>query len=134
MTSNIIFNYQQRASDAHRQADKYKEQVNIYSLLRLGTFLLLGFMIYLGAVSSNFSFIVVAFIILALVFAWLVSKQSIFERELKYYRDLKIINDNEIASITNYSNLYDNGHQFSDEKHYYTSDLDIFGLASLFQL
>ena len=134
MTSNIISNYQQRANEAQQQADNFKKLVNTYSFLRLGTFLLLGLAVYIGAISSNFTVIMVAFVALLFCFAWLVSRQSVFERELKYYRDLKTINDNEVASITNYSNLYSDGLQFADDKHYYTSDLDIFGRASLFQL
>jgi hypothetical protein len=134
MTSDIISDYQTRANSAQFQAYNYKKLVDTYSFLRLGTFLLLAIAIYIGAESSNFTFILISFVVLLCAFVWLVSRQSVFETELKYYRDLKTINDNEIASITSYGNLYDDGSRFADDKHYYTADLDIFGRASLFQL
>jgi DNA mismatch repair ATPase MutS len=41
---------------------------------------------------------------------------------------------NEIASINNQKNLYSNGAEFEDDEHLFSSDLDIFGPASLFNL
>jgi len=134
MEQDIINNYQQRATLAQQQADKYKYLANTYSFLRLSIFLLLAIAIYFAAVHDNFTIVAVSFIILVFCFAWLVAKQSGFEREMKYFQDLKQVNENEINSIFSYSNLYDNGAQYNNEKHYYTSDLDIFGNASLFQL
>src|SRR6202000_1383277 len=51
-----------------------------------------------------------------------------------YFIDIKKINENEIASMQTNANMYDNGAWFNNDKHYYTSDLDIFGSNSLFQL
>ena len=130
----IITDYQQRAAAARQEADKYKKLTNTYSLLRLGIFALLGLAIYFGAVNDNFTVIAVSTVILVFAFLLLVAKQSIFEQKLRYFLDLKKVNENEIKSIETCSNLYDNGAQYSNEKHFYTSDLDIFGRASLFQL
>jgi len=134
MEQDIINDYQQRASLAKQEADKYKGLANIYSFLRLSIFGLLAVAIYFAAVNDNFTIVAIAFIVLVFFFAWLVSKQGGFEREMKYFLDLVQVNENEIGSISAYSNLYDNGSRFGNEKHYYTSDLDIFGNASLFQL
>jgi len=134
MEQDILNDYQQRASLAHEEANKYKTLVDTYSFLRLSIFVLLAGAIYIGAVNDTFTIVAIAFIVLILFFAWLVSKQSGFERQMKYFSDLKQVNENEIGSILSYSNLYDNGSRFSSEKHYYSSDLDIFGNASLFQL
>lgn len=76
----------------------------------------------------------ISFIILGLGFAWLVKRQSEFETLKLYYKALKAVNENEIESILNHGNIYNNGAEFADDKHYYAADLDIFGNASLFQL
>ncbi len=47
---------------------------------------------------------------------------------------MKKVNENEIESILKHTNIYYNGSDFINEKHFYTADLDIFGAGSLFQL
>ncbi|MGZ3756842.1 MAG: MutS-related protein [Mucilaginibacter sp.] len=131
---DIINDYQTRAELAQQQANKYKKLSNTYSFLRLSSFALLALAIYFGAVNDSFTIVAVAFVVLVFCFAWLVSRQSIFEAQMKYYLDLKRINENEIENIQTYANLYDNGTKYNSEKHFYTSDLDIFGSSSLFQL
>jgi DNA mismatch repair ATPase MutS len=134
MEQDILNDYQQRASLAQEEANKYKKLVNTYSFLRLSIFVLLAIAIYIGAVNDTFTIVAIAFVVLILFFAWLIAKQAKFERQMKYFLDLKQINENETGSILAYSNLYDNGSRFMGEKHYYSSDLDIFGNTSLFQL
>jgi DNA mismatch repair ATPase MutS len=64
----------------------------------------------------------------------LVQRQSAHEQKKKYYADLERVYNNEIGSMQERSNLYNNGARYGNEKHFYTSDLDIFGNASLFAL
>jgi DNA mismatch repair ATPase MutS len=134
MEQDIINDYQQRAASAQAEADKYGKLVNTYSFLRLGIFILLIVAIYFGYIQDDFTIVAVSFVLLMFAFAWLVSRQSEFERQRAYFKNLVKINENEIQSMVNHANIYNNGQQFADEKHYYTSDLDIFGNASLFQL
>ena len=134
MEQDIINDYQQRAASAQAEADKYGKLVNTYSFLRLGIFILLVVAIYFGYIQDDFTIVAVSFVLLMFAFAWLVSRQSEFERQKAYFKNLVKINENEIQSMVNHANIYNNGQQFADEKHYYTSDLDIFGNASLFQL
>jgi hypothetical protein len=134
MEQDIIDKYTQNAQLAGKEAAKYKDLANTYSFLRLGVFALMAISIYIGAVNNDFSIVAIAFGILLLCFAWLVSRQSKYEQQMKYFNDLRLINENERTSILTRQNLYDNGTKFADEKHFYTSDLDIFGNASLYQL
>jgi DNA mismatch repair ATPase MutS len=134
MEQDIINNYNSRVSDAGLQADKYQKLANTYSLLRLSVFGLLILSVYFAIVFNNTVILLLAFIVLAFGFAWLVSRQSRFDSLKKYFQDLKRVNENELESIRSRSNIYDNGSRFIDEKHFYTADLDIFGNASLFQL
>ena len=134
MQQSIIDNYKLNAGLAQQEAAKYKKLADTYSLMRLTVFALMILAVYLGAVYDDFTIIAIAMVLLVLAFVWLVSRQSVYDAKKQYYQDLQQVNENEIASITNRDNLYDNGSRFANEKHFYTADLDIFGSATLFQL
>jgi len=134
MEQDIIKDYQQRIAAAQQQVDNYKKLINTYSFMRLGVIGLLVLAICVGKMQDSFTFIAIAAFILLLCFAWLVSKQSAFEAQKEYFQHLLRVNENEVNSITQHKNIYNNGAQYGNEKHFYTSDLDIFGEASLFQL
>lgn len=131
---DIINKYTQAAALAKQEADKFKKLANTYSLLRLGIFGLMIFAVYLTIAQDNFSIMAVAFVVLLAGFAWLVSRQGDYERQRNYYLDLERINLNEINSLQSNTNMYNNGQRYSNEKHFYSSDLDIFGTASLYNL
>lgn len=131
---DIINNYHSHASAAANEASRYKKLADKYSLMRLGVFFLMALSVYLGIQLNDFSIIALCFIILLLCFASLVQRQSVYEQKRKYYSDLERVNNNEIASMTDRINLYDAGLRYNNEKHFYTSDLDIFGNLSLFSL
>ncbi|AYL98969.1 MutS-related protein [Mucilaginibacter celer] len=134
MEQTIITDYTQRAAAAAAEASKYKKLANTYSLFRLCVFLMVGVSIAIAIHFDDFSIIAVACVLLVLAFAWLVARQSRFEKQKQYYDDLQRINENEIASIQTHANIYLDGARYADEKHFYTSDLDIYGKASLYQL
>ena len=134
MEQDTINDYQQRITAAQQEIDKYKKLINTYSFMRLGVIGLLVLAICAGKMQDSFTIIAVAAIILLVCFAWLVSEQSKFEAQRAYFQHLLRVNENEVNSITEHKNIYSNGQQYSNEKHFYTSDLDIFGDASLFNL
>jgi hypothetical protein len=134
MEQDTINNYNLRIDAANAEVNKYKKLINIYSFLRLGLIGLLVIAIYLGNTQNNFTIIAVAIVIVLFGFAWLVSKQSGFEDKKKYFENLVKVNENEINSILHHTNMYDNGAVFSNDKHFYSADLDIFGSSSLYQL
>lgn len=131
---DILYLYQQQASAAATEANRYKKLADQYSLLRLAVFFLVAVAVYAGIVADDFSVIAISFVILLFAFAWLVQRQSLYEQKRKYYTDLERVYNNEIGSITSSTNIYSNGVGYNNEKHFYTSDLDIFGSASLFNL
>ncbi|HWZ15012.1 MAG TPA: hypothetical protein VNW95_07205 [Mucilaginibacter sp.] len=134
MEPDITGNYKQRVVIAQQDANKYKKLANTYSLLRLCIFALMILSVYFAIVNDNFTILAVAFVILIFGFMWLVSRQGQFERQKEYFENLAKVNQNEIDSILNRSNIYNDGSCYADEKHYYSADLDIYGNASLFQL
>ena len=133
MEQDIINDYNLRISAANAEVNKYKKLINIYSFLRLGLIGLLVISIYFGNTQNNFTIIAVTFVIVLFSFVWLVSKQSSFEDEKKYFENLVKVNENEINSILYHTNMYDNGAAFGNDKHFYSADLDIFGGSSLYQ-
>lgn len=134
MEQTIISDYTQRANTAAAEAAKYKKLANTYSLMRLGVFAMVALTIAFAIHFDNFSIIAIAFVALVFAFAWLVSRQSGFEKQKQYYDDLQQVNENEIGSIQSHSNIYNDGARYNNDKHFYTSDLDIYGSASLYQL
>ncbi|HEY9004292.1 MAG TPA: DNA mismatch repair protein MutS [Mucilaginibacter sp.] len=134
MEQYIIDDYRSRAEGAKEQVIKYKKLADIYSFMRLGVFALIALSIYIADRLNNFTIIGVSVFVLLLCFAWLVSRQSIFEQQKEYFQNLVKVNENEIQSMLSHQNIYEDGRQFANDKHFYTSDLDIFGDASLFQL
>ena len=134
MQQDIINDYEQRAAAAGQEAGKYKKLANTYSLLRLSIFALIVVAICIAVQFDNFSIVAVAFVVLIFAFAWLVSRQSKYERQKQYFEDLQKVNLNEIDNILTHASIYNDGTRFGNEKHYYTADLDIFGNASLYQL
>jgi hypothetical protein len=134
MEQDILDHYNNNARLARQEADKYKKLADTYALMRLGVFVAMVVGIYFGIVNDDFTIVAVTFVLLLFAFAWLVSRQSSYERQMRYFKDLTLINENELASLTTRDNLYSNGAGFANDKHFYTSDLDIFGSLSLFQL
>ncbi len=134
MEQDILDHYKNNAQLAQQEADKYKKLADTYALMRLGVFVAMVVAIYFGAVNDDFTIVAVTFVLLLFAFAWLVQRQSGYEHRMRYFKDLTLINENELASLTTRGNLYRNGADFANEKHFYTSDLDIFGNLSLFQL
>lgn len=135
MNEQILADYQARVNAAQQQIDNYTGQINSYSLIRLFVFLGVAVAVYVAQqVADGFGVFVGSCACLVVWFIWLVAQQSKFEQQRKYYTALRDVNNNEIASLTDRSNIYDNGTRYADDKHHYTADLDIFGKLSLYQL
>ncbi|EHQ28564.1 MutS-related protein [Mucilaginibacter paludis] len=134
MNPNIIKDYEKRIIAAQQKVNYYKKLVNTYSLSRLGAFLLFVLVVVLCAIDNQYILLEVSTFLFIVLFGWLVSKQSKYEVEKTFFQNLQTVNENEIANMLTRSNIYDNGQEYYNEKHYYTSDLDIFGQSSLFQL
>lgn len=134
MQPNLIADYEQRVAFAKAQTAKQEKQTNTYSLLRLGVFMLFLIAIYVSVDVQSVPVFLVAMVILALAFNWLIRQQNKFEADKRYYQSYDAVNQNELTIAHTRTNIYDNGTAFINEKHYYTADLDIFGQASLYQL
>lgn len=134
MTDNIAEQYNQRVASAQQQVDKYKKLVDTYSLTRLGLFLFFVFMVVVAATTNDYVLLSAVVLLFIVAFGWMVRKQNVHEAQLLFFQNLKTVSQNELDSMASRLNMYHVGEQFNNEKHYYTSDLDIFGKGSLYQL
>jgi len=133
-TMNINEEYQQRTESAQQEINKFADLITQYSILRLVVFGLVAVAIYLSTAIAGIGLFIILMVVLMLTFTWLVSRQSFFTEQKNYFTALKAAIENEVGSMSDRSNIYNNGSEFADDKHGYTADLDIFGKASLFQL
>lgn len=134
MEKHITAYYQGRITAAGKDLERYSRQINTYSFLRLAAVLLWGFAIYQSLQFEKVWITELAFLIPVFLFVYFVSRQSKYEKLKQYAKDIIAINENELNSIASKGNMYNSGESFLDDHHPYTSDLDIFGKKSLFEL
>lgn len=134
MLNPIINYYQQQVALANTEIKRFEKLVNTFSFLRLFFILLGGFVIYETLKLELIWLTELVFLAIVVGFAYLVKRQGAFERKKDFFTALKSVNENEISSIEKQGNIYSDGTEYCDDAHNYTSDLDIFGQASLFNL
>ena len=129
-----IKSYQDNITVAELEIKKAERSINVYSFLRLGA-IALGFILIYQSLKFELIWVTeLVFFAVVIFFGWLVSRQSRFEKKKQFFKNLRAVNENEIQSIYAYKNIYSNGSEWQNDGHVYTSDLDIFGAGSLFQL
>lgn len=126
--------YQNNIDQASAEISRLEKKINLYSLLRVLTLVGGGFFIYTAVSVEAVWLLYLALFIVVITFAWLVSKQSKFSALKDFNKALLQVNENEPGSIRNRTNIYDDGSEWLDDQHNYTSDLDIFGKQSLYHL
>jgi DNA mismatch repair ATPase MutS len=134
MSQSIITCYQKQISDSDAQITRYEKLVNTFSFFRLFSILIGGYLIYQSLQFEIIWLTELIFLLVVIGFAFLVKQQGLYEKRKSFYAALKIVNENEIASINRQENIYSDGSDYINDAHSYTSDLDIFGKASLFNL
>ena len=134
MEQEVIKDYQERANIAAAEANKYKELSDSHSLARLVVFALFILAVVISVNVNSLILLAVSALVLTGCFSWIVNRQNQFDRLKEYFLATKNVCENEISTILFEGNMYPDGSPFASDAHYYTSDLDIFGPNSLFQL
>lgn len=134
MNKNFTASYGEMIAEADAEIKKYNSLLNIYSFLRLFVLIAGGFVIWQTMKFEKALLTELCILLVIILFAWLVKKQSDFSSIKEFFTALKKVSENELNIIRQGDNFYDNGLAFKDDRHDYTSDLDIFGHASLFHL
>jgi len=108
-----------------------KKKISNLSLLRLFTFLVTAFGIYTFFTIWKIS------VVIALVgittFIFLLLKYTNAKRKLALLTTLVHINEEELAIVAGDFHHRKAGLEFQDPKHYYSLDIDLFGIGSFFQ-
>ncbi|MDN3587153.1 hypothetical protein QWY86_10770 [Pedobacter aquatilis] len=133
--AQIIFGYSQNIEQVKAKIDETQKQLENFSYLRITLFLveIALFVFLLNSEDNNWrTFIQVGLIIPVLVFAFVVKKQSKLDKEIDYQKQLLWVYQNEWNQLSGLKNGYDDGVRYESENHPFTSDLDIFGDASLY--
>jgi len=134
MEQEVIKDYQERANIAATEANKYKELSDSHSLARLVVFGLFILAVVISVNVNSLILLAVSALVLTGCFSWIVNRQNQYDRLKEYFLSIKNVCENEIRTILFQGNMYPDGSPFASDAHYYTSDLDIFGPNSLFQL
>jgi DNA mismatch repair ATPase MutS len=131
---NILAAYQNQVSLQQTSIEALKKTLNNISLQRLGLFIVEIILITL-IITLGYHFIFgILLVVPFLIFIVLVKKQASVQNDLNYARKLLWVYSNEADFLSSQKNAYDSGSAFEDELHPYSSDLDIFGNSSLFEL
>lgn len=133
----IIAAYQEKINEVTAAIDQTKKLIDQLSFLRIGLFLaeILVFVLLLRSADDSLRTLIQICLLLPIVaFAIVVRRQSRLDREIDYKKQLLWVYQNEWNILNGLANGYDHGKAFESDQHPYTSDLDIFGAASLFAL
>ena len=134
MSNPVIDYYQSRLSGSRAEAGRYEALINKFSVLRL-IVIAAGIFLFYQSLKLEASWLpVLVFFTVIFTFSFLVRKQNFFERKRSYFTHLSAVYQNELDSMLHRTNIYSDGSAWSDDLHPYTSDLDIFGKGSLFEL
>lgn len=133
----IIFGYSQNIEQVKTVIKETQKRLENFSYLRIALFLveIILFVLLLNSDDDIWRTVIqIALIIPIVIFAIVVKKQSKLDKEIDYQRQLLWVYQNEWNQLNGIKSGYNDGAQFESENHPYTSDLDIFGNASLYSL
>lgn len=133
--AQIISGYSQKITEVTDRIDHTKKRIDQLSLVRIGLFLIevLFFVLLLNSADDSWRTLLQVLMLLpVLVFAYIVKKQSKLDREIEYQKEMLWVYQNEWNILNGKANGYDDGKLYESELHPYSSDLDIFGNASLY--
>jgi len=125
--------YQKRISDFETQRDGLVSKSKLFPFLRLAT-IAAAFVSFYFLFSVSILLSIITSLLFITCFIIVVRRDVLNEQKLTFLRTLININENEILCLKGNYNFFHNGQEFINYNHPYSSDLDVFGNKSLFQL
>jgi hypothetical protein len=125
--------YTQRIKDFQNSLEKAQKSENKIVILRLVSFLAALCLFFL-IISFNTVLAITALVVGFCFFGFIIKRNITITQQKLFFQHLTEINKNELCSIHGDFSSYPSGDQYMDKTHPYSSDLDIFGKASIFQL
>jgi len=131
--NNPVNYYEDKLGKASKILSEVKNRSRIISLTRIFVFLVTIIGIYIS-VANGFETLAIISSTGFLLFIYLVRVHSVLEKRKKWHETIITINNKELKLIKGNTDGIDTGNEFINASHPYSSDLDIFGSRSLFQL
>lgn len=131
----VLTGYSQKIKEVTDQIDQTNKTIDKLSFFRIGLFLIeiLFFVLLLNSADDGWRTSVQFLMIIPVAgFVFIVRKQSQLDRKVGFEKQLLWVYQNEWNVLSGMENGYDHGEMFESETHPYSSDLDVFGKASLF--
>ncbi|WBX76798.1 DNA mismatch repair protein MutS [Tenacibaculum ovolyticum] len=123
--------YKEEINSLNSELINLKRQLRTTSILRLLTFLSISFSIYFAITKNNLFFC--ASFLLIVLFVYLITKHTQLQQQ-KRLTDAKLaINKTEIDVLKGKYTHLDSGKEFINPEHYFSNDIDLFGIGSFFQ-
>lgn len=129
----MIKHYRANVEEAQNQIRDLQKRINANSVFRLLVIVLVGILLFKSFNTDNVWLVLLILIIGTVLFLFLVARQSKLEAKKSYMMAFLSVNQNEVNVADRRTNLYSNGARYQNEKHPYTSDLDVFGEHSMFE-
>ena len=123
--------YKEEINSLNTALTALKKRLLITRLLRLFAFLIISLSAYIAFTKDNLFFIASG--IALIVFVYLVTKHLRLKQTENILQAKLSVNKTEIAVLNGtFSNL-ESGKEFTDPEHYFSNDIDLFGIGSFFQ-
>jgi hypothetical protein len=130
---NLFSFYNLRISQFHSKEKECIEKEKKLPFYRFFV-LILGFILFWYLLKISILLSVVVLLSSLILFFVIVKEDNLNTERKKKFRQLIILNENEIRCIDGIYNFSDDGTRYKDESHPYSWDLDIFGNSSIFHL
>ena len=130
----IYQRYQENIQQAKQDIQVIHKAINQNSFLRLSLILGGSGILFYLAQQENLLLLLLVALFVVLGFAFLLRRQGRLDKRYADAHAFLRINENEITLRDTRQNIYDEGADFENGEHPYSSDLDIFGAFSLFAL
>lgn len=125
--------YQAQVDAASLELSRLQQKNNWFSALRLGVFAAFTAICILVLAYADW-YALIPFVIFLFVFSVVIRAHDKIKTRTQYLELLKEINIQELDVLNGNISAFDGGAAYIDAAHAYTSDLDIFGERSVFQL
>lgn len=133
----IQANYEFLIEEHKHDLATIKKKIDRFSFVRVAL-LMVEVAFFVGFVSVDKDIVTSIFGILlflpVVIFIIVVNKQNALISYETYLKNLLWVYQNEANILNGQTNAYPNGSLFNDENHPYSSDLDVFGKSSLYEL
>ncbi len=130
---NVEQAYQVRLTELHEQLSSHNKKRKRLGLVRLFSFLAAVLLFFILLTFNGIMATIVAIVLLT-IFLVVTLKDISNLKKIQFLERLILINEEEQNALEGNFSAFGEGREFEDSKHPYTSDLDIFGKHSLFQM